>query len=113
MNTQTKGIPVIIFNPLNIGRENVVEASVEFPHGMQKAVHVTAPDGKNVPAQISGGKVILVARLPSVGYAVCDVQPADGPAASSSSLQLLTGELKSSKPYSQPFMWAPFVLHGE
>ena len=84
MNTQTKGIPMVIFNPLNIAREDVVEASVEFPHGIPKAVRVTSPDGKDVPAQISGGKVIFVASLPSVGYAVYDVQPADGPAASSS-----------------------------
>ena len=88
MNTQTKGIPMVIFNPLNIAREDVIEVSVEFPNGMPKAVRVTAPDGRDVPAQISGGKVIFVASLPSVGYAVYDVQPADGSAASSSSLQV-------------------------
>ena len=41
MNTQTKGIPMVIFNPLNIAREDVVEASVEFPQGLPKAVRVT------------------------------------------------------------------------
>ena len=42
---------------------------------MPKAVHVTGPDGKETPAQISNGKVLFVARVPSVGYAVYDVQP--------------------------------------
>jgi len=88
INTQTKGIPMVIFNPLNIARQDVVEATVDFPNGLPKAVRVTAPGGKDVPAQISGGKVIFVASLPSVGYAVYDVQPADGPAASSPSLQV-------------------------
>ena len=86
MNTQTKGIPVVIFNPLNIAREDVVEANVKFPGGMPKAVRVTTPDGKEVPAQISAGKVVFVASVPSVGYAVYDVQPAEGSPASPSSL---------------------------
>ncbi len=84
MNTRTKGIPIVIFNPLNIAREDVVEASVEFPNGMPKAVIVTAPDGHEVPAQISGGKILFVASLPSVGYAVYDVRPTESQTPSSS-----------------------------
>ncbi len=75
LNTETKGVPLVVFNPLNIAREDIVEATVDFPGGMPKAVHVTAPDGKEVPAQISGDKVIFAASVPSVGYAVYDVQP--------------------------------------
>ena len=30
LNTETKGVPVVVFNPLNIAREDVVEASVEL-----------------------------------------------------------------------------------
>jgi len=83
LNTETKGIPLVVFNPLNIAREDVVEASVNFPDGMPKGVRVTGPDGEDVPAQISSGKVIFVAKAPSVGYAVYDVQaaPAAGAAA--------------------------------
>jgi alpha-mannosidase len=74
LNTETKGLPLVVFNPLNIAREDLVEASVSFPDGPAKAVRVTDPDGKVVPAQISNGKVIFVAKAPSVGYAVYDVQ---------------------------------------
>jgi alpha-mannosidase len=77
LDTQAKGIPLVIFNPLNVEREDVVEASVNFSGSMPKAVRVTGPDGKEVPAQISNGKAIFVAKVPSVGYAVYDVQPAD------------------------------------
>src|SRR5208282_2821131 len=62
-------------NPLNIAREEVVEASIEFPDGMPSTVQVIGPAGKETPAQISNGKVLFVARVPSVGYAVYDVRP--------------------------------------
>ena len=66
LNTEAKGTPIVVFNPLNIAREDVVEAAVNFPGGMPKAARVTGPDGKEVPSQISNGKVIFVAKAPSV-----------------------------------------------
>jgi alpha-mannosidase len=48
---------------------------MDLPAGT-KAVRVTGPDGKDVPAQYENGKAIFVAKTPSVGYAVYDVQPA-------------------------------------
>src|ERR1700726_99046 len=53
LNTETKGIPVVVFNPLGIAREDVVEAAVEFPSGIPEAVRAIGPDDKEVPAQIS------------------------------------------------------------
>ncbi len=95
LDTTTKGVPLVVFNPLNIAREDVVEAKVDFPSGMPKAVRVTAPDGKEVPAQISNGKVIFVASVPSVGYAVYDVQAGEG-AAGSASLQVSKDGLENA-----------------
>ncbi len=93
LNTEGKGVPLVVFNPLNIAREDPVEASVSFPGGMPKAVRVTGPDGKEVPAQISNGKVIFVAKTPSVGYAVYDVQPGAGqPATGASTAPLQVAE---------------------
>ncbi|MFZ0732167.1 MAG: glycoside hydrolase family 38 C-terminal domain-containing protein [Candidatus Sulfotelmatobacter sp.] len=74
LNTNGKGIPLVVFNPLNIPREDVVEASLNFPGGMPKSVRVTAPDGKEIPAQISEGKIIFLAKVPSVGYSVYDIE---------------------------------------
>ena len=87
MNTQTKGIPVVVFNPLAIAREDMVEAAVSFPNGIPKAVRVFGPDGKEVPAQMTGAdkaaaKVLFAATVPSAGYAVFDIQASDAPAAS-------------------------------
>src|SRR6267142_1687674 len=82
LDTRAKGTPIIVFNPLNIPREDIVEASIAFPSGMPKAVRVVGPDGNEVPAQLNGGKVLFLAKAPSVGFAVYDVQSADAPSGS-------------------------------
>jgi alpha-mannosidase len=83
LDTRGRGTPVVLYNPLNIAREDLVEANVDFPGGTPKAVRVYGPDGKETPAQIEDGKVLFVGKTPSVGYAVYDVVPAEAPAASS------------------------------
>jgi alpha-mannosidase len=95
LNTETKGIPLVIFNPLNIAREDVVEASVNFPEGMPKAVRVTGPDNNEVAAQISSGKVIFVAKAPFVGYAVYDVAPGASLGNTASTLQVSESALEN------------------
>jgi alpha-mannosidase len=83
LNTEAQGTAVVVYNPLNIEREDVVEAAVHFAGSAPKAVRVTGPDGHDVPAQLEGdNKVVFVAKAPSVGFAVYDVQPADAQAAS-------------------------------
>src|SRR5271163_2475153 len=78
LNTESKGIPLVVFNPLNIVRQDLVEADVNFPEGMPKEVHVIGPDNNEVASQISNGKVIFLAKAPSVGYSVYDVLPGAG-----------------------------------
>ena len=80
LNTETKGIPIVVFNSLNIAREGLVEANVKFPGDIPQAVHVIGPDNNEVAAQISNGKVIFAASAPSVGYVVYDVRPGSGTA---------------------------------
>jgi alpha-mannosidase len=80
LNTHAHGVPVIVYNPLNIAREDVVEAAISFPHGTPHSVTVVGPDRKPAAAQIIGTKdgsthVLFLAKVPSVGFAVYDVQP--------------------------------------
>jgi alpha-mannosidase len=94
LDTEVRGTPVVVYNPLNVAREDVVEATVSFAGGVPRAVRVFAPDGREVPAQIAGGRdmaggrdggaaqILFLARVPSVGYAVYDVRAADSVAAS-------------------------------
>jgi alpha-mannosidase len=94
LNTQTKGTPIVVFNPLNIAREDIVEASISLPAGSSASVRVSGPDGKQVPAQLSDGKVLFVASVPSVGYAVYDVEPAE-PSNETSNLRVTNNELEN------------------
>ena len=71
MNTQTVGTPVVVYNPLNIEREDIVEAEIPLRSG---AVRVFGPDGHEVPAQIVDHSVLFPAKVPPVGYAVYDVR---------------------------------------
>ena len=96
LNTQTTGVPIVVFNPLNIEREDVVEADVHFPQGAPKAVRVIRPDGRAVPSQIEGSKVLFVAKVPSVGYAVYDVQPGQSSNANSS-LKVTNSSLENDR----------------
>ena len=93
LDTQSKGVPLVVFNSLGIPREDIVEAKVDFHGAMPQAFHVIGPNGKEIPAQISGDKILFTAQVPSVGYAVYDVQP--GAASSGSSLQASNDSLEN------------------
>src|SRR5215813_13530649 len=53
LDTQGKGVPVVVYNPLNVDREDVVEATIDFPNGLPVRVRVIGPDGSEVPSQVS------------------------------------------------------------
>jgi alpha-mannosidase len=84
LDTQGKGIPIVVYNPLNIDREDVVEAALTFTNGTPQAVRVYGPDGKEVLSQLKtehgATKVLFPASIPAVGYAVYQVEPAQTPA---------------------------------
>jgi alpha-mannosidase len=89
MDTQSKGIPLVVFNPLSFARQDVAEATVAL--SSDAGVRVFGPDGKETPSQIvkregKTAKILFLARVPSVGYAAFDVRPAPAaPAATAAS----------------------------
>lgn len=89
MNTQVTGVPVVVYNSLNIPREDVVEADV--PNGTA----VYGPDGKAVPSQVSNGKLLFLAKVPPVGYAVYDVR--SGGAPEKSTLKVTESSLENGR----------------
>lgn len=96
LDTQTRGTAIVVYNPLNIQREDVVEAKVNFPSGAAAGVRVLGADGKEVPAQLSNGKVLFLAKAPSIGYAVYDVQAADT-SSSSAELKVTESSLENAR----------------
>jgi len=95
LDTNVRGLPVVVFNALNIPREDIVEAEIKFPGGLPAGVRVTGPDGKEAPAQISNGKVLFLAKMPSTGYAVYDVQPRPGAASTAGGLSITNSSVEN------------------
>ncbi len=83
LDTRGDGVPLVVYNPLSIEREDVVEAVVRFPATVPKGVTVVGPDGKQVLAQIVSGSgsgdssatILFVARVAPVSFSVFDVLP--------------------------------------
>ena len=80
MDTQAQGVPLVVYNPLSHERDDVVEATVNFPGDAPALAVVVGPDGKSVYAQVDqrtghSARVLFPAHVPSVGFATYDVQP--------------------------------------
>jgi alpha-mannosidase len=103
LDTQSQGTPIVVFNPLNVAREDVVEANLHVGDGASESVTVTGPDGAAVPAQIEPGKngeaqVLFLARVPSVGFSVFHVQAGAGASsAGSSELHATNNSLENAR----------------
>ena len=94
LNTATDGIPIVVYNSLNIERQDLVDAKVKFPGETPSSVVVTGPDGRAVPAQVSDGHVLFLAKVPSVGFAVYSVR-AGSEAAPASDLHVAQDSLEN------------------
>ena len=78
MDTRVGQLPVVVYNPLSIDREDIVEADVAADEPWT-AVRVTDAQGNEVPAQLTryiGGRqhFIFAATVPSMGYATYNLQ---------------------------------------
>lgn len=101
LDTASLHLPIVVYNPMNIEREDVVEAEIHPRAGAPAGVRVTGPDGKEVPAQLEsegGGnyKVVFLAKVPAVGFAVYGVEPASA-AARSSALKVTDSSLENAR----------------
>lgn len=72
LDTRGDGQALVLFNPLSLEREDVVEAEIL---GAAKNVVVTGPDGSAAAAQVLGAtakgtRIAFIAHVPSVGFAV-------------------------------------------
>ena len=105
LDTKGDGIPIIVFNPLSIPREDVVEATVAFSDGAPAHVRVTGPDGNVVPSQIEAAaensnartaKILFLASVPSTGFAVYHVATAENESSDSSELKATNSSLENA-----------------
>ena len=102
LDTETKGIAVVVYNPLNIAREDVVEANVIYTGEAPKGIRAVGPDGKSAPGQIVSAangtmKVLFLVHAPSFGYAVYDLQPDSSAPAASAALKVADSSLENGR----------------
>jgi alpha-mannosidase len=102
LDTRGEGVPLVVFNPLSVEREEVVEARLRFPGPAPPAVRVYGPRGEELPAQARRVaedllEVIFVARLPAVGWAVFDVRPAAEPGGLATGLDVAADRLENER----------------
>ena len=84
METQTEGIPVVVYNPLSRQREDVVEAILRYPDGAPDNIRVYDPDGNEVLSQVTVRtrttvQLLFLARVPSLGLCCYDVRSTKQP----------------------------------
>jgi alpha-mannosidase len=77
-------VPIVVYNPLSIPREDVVEASITLPVHTYPGITVYGPDGQAVPTQVTSqlgehATILFLAKAPSVGYAVYEARPVAAP----------------------------------
>ncbi len=99
LNTDGQGTPLVVYNALNIARQDVVQATVPF-RTQPAGVTVVGPDGQTVPAQMDAwahgqAQILFVASAPSVGYAVYHVR-ASGAAPAPSPLRVTPRTLENT-----------------
>lgn len=83
LDTRVSGLPLVVYNPLPIEREDIVEAALPAGAGAARGVRVRGPDGREQPAQLEGtsggARVVFLAHLPPLGFSVYDVEPQSSP----------------------------------
>jgi len=75
LNTDVPGVPLVIYNPLSIEREDVVEAFIPEELAHAKAITAYNAKGQAMPTQLTTGwdgkrRVLFRAKVPPVGAAV-------------------------------------------
>jgi alpha-mannosidase len=97
LDTQTAGRAIVVYNPLNVEREDVVETRMTIGgHYPAAPVDVIGPDGRKVPSQVVDGKLSFLAKAPAVGYAVYNVL-SPGSSVGSSTLKVSPTSLENHR----------------
>lgn len=85
LDTRTAGTPLVVYNPLSIPRQDLVEIAVPTDLQDAKAVIAHTPEGKAIPTQLVTGsdgrkKLLFSAAVPAVSFSVFSLQAGESPA---------------------------------
>ncbi len=102
LDTQAKGVPVVLYNPLSITRTDVTEANINVPAGSAAEYEVHGPDGSVVPSQVVSRsprsvKLLFLASVPPVGFATYDVRPSSSAQTGTSALSVTDSMVENQR----------------
>ena len=102
LDTDVKGVPVVVYNPLDQPRTDAVEATVTLPKAVQNVRVYDTLTGMEVPSQrLSPGgtsvRIVFIASAPSVGSRVYDVRPSKSPCVLKTGLSVTPNALESRR----------------
>ena len=104
LDTKTRGIPLVVYNPVASARSEPVEATVQFPARAPAAVrvidHATGQEALSQVLSASGRslRILFLADVPSVGFKVFEVMPATAQkATAASSLSITPSSLQNAR----------------
>jgi alpha-mannosidase len=100
LDTQTDGIPVVVYNPLGMTRRDIVEAALLYEAAPPAYVQVF-DGGAEVPSQVLSRDdhsitVAFSAEVPSVGFKVYDVRPSSQPCTLETGLSISNTTLENA-----------------
>jgi alpha-mannosidase len=100
MDTRGQGASVVIYNPLSIERDDVVEAEYDVPGPTPTSIEAIDANGRATPAQVISAdglklRVAFVAHVPSIGFAVYDLRT--GTTAAKSELSVTSQSLENQR----------------
>jgi len=100
LDTRTSGVPLVVYNPLAIERDDPVEATVRFEKTAPAAVRVFDAAGGEVPSQILDRseheiRLLLSCQVPPVSWSVLDVRPSEQPHTGDTGLRITETELEN------------------
>ncbi len=102
LDTAVKGVPLVVYNPLDQPRTDAVEATVTLPAGTQNVRVYDTVSGAEVPSQMlsaggAGAQIVFIASAPSVGSRVYDVRPAKSASTLKTGLSVSAAGLESRR----------------
>lgn len=103
MDTTVKGLPIVVYNPLAIEREDVAVAEIPciYDDGYRpESVRVFDHAGRETTSQLvsvdgSTMKILFIAKVPPVGMAVFDVRMSDETETGASELKVTNSSLEN------------------
>ena len=102
LDTDVKGVPLVVYNALDQPRTDCVEATVTLPAGTPFVRVYDTVTGREVPSQTlsassAGLKIVFIASAPSVGSRVYDVRPSKSASSVKTGLSASPTMLESSR----------------